>query len=182
MRKLAAGATLFSADTPSAGVYTVVKGRVRLERITERGKEAVLFVAQPGAPFAEASIFSDVYHCSAVAVTNVSVNFYPKQKLLAEFRDNPVFTLAYARMLGHQLMLARTRLERANMNNAGERIRHFLMLETGPDGYSLERPGALKELAAELSLTPEALYRTLTQMTKAGEIERTTSALHLIGR
>jgi CRP/FNR family transcriptional regulator, dissimilatory nitrate respiration regulator len=180
LQKLAAGDILFSAGMSSVGIYTVRKGRVRLERITERGKEAVLYVANPGDPFAEASIFSDVYHCSAVALTNVTVHFYPREKLLFEFRNNPAFTLAYARMLGRQLMSTRTRLERVNMNNAGDRVRHFLILEAGPEGYNLERRGALKELAAELSLAPEALSRTLSKMDKTGEIERTDHTIRLV--
>jgi DNA-binding Lrp family transcriptional regulator len=40
-------------------------------------------------------------------------------------------------------------------------------------------PGTLKELAADLGLTHEALYRTLARMTADGEIKRTGSIIRL---
>jgi len=40
-------------------------------------------------------------------------------------------------------------------------------------------PGSLKELAVELGLTHEALYRTLARMADNGEIERLEGKIRL---
>ena len=75
-------------------------------------------------------------------------------------------------------MALRTRLERRNIHSARDRVRHFLSLNVGADGHTVDLPGTLKELAADLGLTHEALYRTLARMQADGEIERTGSYYH----
>ena len=75
-------------------------------------------------------------------------------------------------MFAHQIMTLRTRLERRNIHSARDRVRHFITVNIGPDGRTIVFPGTLKELAADLGLTHEALYRTLAHMEADGEIER----------
>jgi CRP/FNR family transcriptional regulator, dissimilatory nitrate respiration regulator len=54
----------------------------------------------------------------------------------------------------------------------GKRVRHYLAVNAGPDGRTVALPGTLKDLAADLGLTHEALYRTLARMTADREIKR----------
>ncbi len=54
----------------------------------------------------------------------------------------------------------RTRIEQRNIRSARERVRHFLILNAKANGRVFELRGTLKDLAAELGLTHEALYRT----------------------
>lgn len=82
-------------------------------------------------------------------------------------------------MLAHQIMTLRTRLERRNIHSARDRVRHFLALTVGADGRTVELSGTLKELAVDLGLTHEALYRTLARMEADGEIERTDSTIRI---
>jgi hypothetical protein len=69
-------------------------------------------------------------------------------------------------------MTLRTRLEQRNIHSARDRIRHYLAVNVGADGRTVVLSGSLKELAAELGLAHEALYRTLAQMETDGEITR----------
>jgi CRP/FNR family transcriptional regulator, dissimilatory nitrate respiration regulator len=75
-------------------------------------------------------------------------------------------------MLARQVMMLRTRLEQRNIHSARDRIRHFLAVNIDADGRTVVLSGTLKELAAELGLTHEALYRTLAEMENDGEITR----------
>jgi CRP/FNR family transcriptional regulator, dissimilatory nitrate respiration regulator len=173
---------LFRRGTPTTGVYVVVEGCVKLARLDATGKEVILYVARAGDPFAEASIFSPVYHCDAVAVTAASVRRYPKAAVLAKFDSDPAFAKAYAAMLGRQLMDVRARMERLNMHSARDRVRHFLILQTEPASRCVEIRGTLKNLAAELGMTHEALYRTLARMAEEGEIKRAGNLIWLLSR
>jgi DNA-binding phage protein len=76
-------------------------------------------------------------------------------------------------------MSLRTRLERRNIQTARDRVRHYLALNVGPDGRTVALAGTLKELAGELGLAHEALYRTLSEMAADGEIERPKGAIRL---
>jgi CRP-like cAMP-binding protein len=172
-RKLKAGETLFRLGDKSAGLVEVVGGRVRLVRVDSAGHEIVLFVAEPGDTIAEASLFSPRYQCDAIAYTEAVVRIYPKPALLAAFAEDPNAAQGFTAMLARQVMTLRTRLEQRNIRSARERVRHFLALNVGPDGRTVDLGGAsLKETAAELGLTHEAFYRTLAALERDGEIER----------
>lgn len=180
VQTLKAGETLFAQGSPTVGIFEVLDGRVRLVRTHASGHEAVLYVARAGDPLAEASILSQVYHCEATALTVSAVRLYPKGLLLPEFERNPNFAAAYTAMLARQLMTARTQVERLSMHSARDRIRHFLALNMGADGRSVTLTGTLKELAAELGLTHEVLYRTLARMSDDGEIRRAGSTITVL--
>jgi CRP-like cAMP-binding protein len=172
VRELKAGEVLFRVSSRTVGLCEVISGRVRLARVDRSGREIVLHVAGPGETLAEASLFSAQYHCDAIASTNATVRIYPKRELLAAFEDSPKAAQAFARTLAHLVMNLRTRIEQRNIRSARDRLRHFLALNVGPDGRTVELNGTLKELAAELGLTHEALYRTLAELERAGEIGR----------
>jgi CRP-like cAMP-binding protein len=178
-RKLAAGQTLFRAGARTAGLYEVVQGKLRLVRVDRNGREAVLHTAAAGDTIAEASLFSATYHCDAIAMTDAMVRLYPKAVVLAELQSNPKAAQAFAAMLAHQVMTLRTRLEQRNIHSARDRIRHYLAVNAGADGRTVALAGTLKELAGELGLTHEALYRTLAEMAADGEIERRKRTIRL---
>jgi CRP-like cAMP-binding protein len=179
-RKLAAGEALFHAGTKTAGLYEVLGGTVRLVRVDRSGREAVLQAASAGDILAEASLFSPTYHCDAIATTAATVRLYPKAVLLAELRRDPNAAQEFAAMLARQIMTLRTRLERRNIRSARDRIRHFLALNAGADGRTVELSGTLKEVAVDLGLTHEALYRALARMEAEGEIRRSGETITII--
>jgi len=170
--KLKAGEALFRLGTKAAGLYEVIAGRVRLSRVDRSGHEIVLHVAGPGETLAEASLFSAQYQCDAIANTDAIVRMYPKREVLTAFEQNPKAAQAFSEMLAHQVMSLRTRIEQRNIRSARERVRHFLMLNVGSDRRTVELRGTLKNLAAEIGLTHEALYRTLAVLERSGEIKR----------
>jgi CRP-like cAMP-binding protein len=178
-RKLSAGQTLFRRGSKTVGLYQVVSGRVRLARVDDSGREAVLQSAVAGDTIAEASLFSPNYHCDAIATTNAVVRLYPKAKLFAEFKRQPETAQAFMAMLARQIMDLRTRLEQKSIQTARERLRHYLMLNVQSDGRTVALPGTIKELAGNLGLTHEALYRTLAKMQREGEIERFEGKIRL---
>ncbi|RWB97394.1 MAG: Crp/Fnr family transcriptional regulator [Mesorhizobium sp.] len=173
------GEILFRKDDATVGIYEIEEGQVRLSRIDQTGREVILHVAGAGDLIAEASLFSKVYHCDAVAVTDARARLYPKEALLTEFRRNPEAAEAFASRLAHELMALRTRLELRNIRSARERLLNYLALNAGADGRTMALKGTVKDLAAELGLTHEALYRTLGQLEAEGTIVRTKDKIVL---
>ena len=179
-RTLKAGQVLFRAGQRTTGLFEVTSGSVRLVRVDRTGRETVLYVALSGETLAEASLFASVYHCDAIAVTDAVVRLYPKDKMLREFERNSAVAQAFMAMLAQQVMNLRTRLEQRNIHSAHDRVWHYLTLNVRADGCTVKVPGTLKDLAAELGLTHEALYRTLADMAAAGEIERLKGKIKLV--
>jgi CRP/FNR family transcriptional regulator, dissimilatory nitrate respiration regulator len=179
-RELEREEALFRSGQRTVGLYEILRGRVRLVRVDKSGRETILHNAKAGDTLAEASLFSPTYHCDAIATTAARVRLYPKAAVLNELRGSPHASRAFMAGLAHQVMDLRTQLERRNIHSARERIRHFLVLNAGADGRTVEVPGSLKELAAELGLTHEALYRTLGRMAAEGEISRLDGTIRLM--
>jgi CRP-like cAMP-binding protein len=171
-RALNAGEVLFRVDTPTVGLFEVIRGGIKLVRIAPSGRETILYTAAAGDFVAEASLFSPTYHCDALATTDSVVRLYPKRSLFAAFRKDPAAAQAFMAMLAREIMRLRTRLEQRNIHGARDRVRHYLMLNTEADGRTVILAGTLKDLASELGLTHESLYRTLAEMAADGEIER----------
>jgi CRP-like cAMP-binding protein len=181
-RKLKAGEPLFRLGDKTAGLYEVIAGRLRLTRVDRSGHEIVLYVAGAGETIAEASLFSAAYHCDAIADSDAIVRVYPKAAVLAAFAKDPKAAQAFTATLAHQVMGLRTRLEQRNIRSARERVHHFLALNASADGRTVELRGTVKDLANELGLTHEALYRTLAALERAGEIKRTRGKITLLRR
>ncbi len=179
-RKLKSGEALFRLGDKPLGLFEVIAGRVRLARVDRSGREVILYVAGAGDSIAEASLFSPNYHCDAIASTTAVVRLYPKPAMLAAFEKDPKSAQAFAATLARQVMSLRTRIEQRNIRSARERLRHYLRVNAGADGRTVALPGTLKDLAAELGLTHEALYRTLAALERSGEIKRAKGKITLI--
>jgi CRP-like cAMP-binding protein len=175
-----AGKMIFRAGSATRWVYFLVSGCVRLVRRGRAGEEIVLHQARAGDFFAEASIDSARYHCDALAMEAATVLRVSARDLTNLIEADPEFARRWIFLLGQQLRAVRTRVERLSLKSAPERIRHFLLSGTpGAAGYAKVN-GTLKDLARDLGLTHETLYRTLARMERAGQIERRGETIRLL--
>ena len=99
--------------------------------------------------------------------------------MLTEVQRDPKLARSFAAMLARQVMALRTRLETRNIHSARERVRHFLAVNAGADGRTVVVPGTLKQLAGDLGLSHEAVYRTLARMAADGEITRQGTVIRI---
>ena len=171
MRVIAKGQTLFRQGDPVVGLFQVIEGRVRLVRHTPDDDLVVLHTARPGELFAEAALFADTYHCDAVAVAAARVRVFPKDEVRAGFRQTPELAERFMAVLARQVQALRARVQQRATRSARQRVLQSLALGAGPDRvFPLDAP--LTDLAAEIGLTHEALYRTLAALEREGLIER----------
>lgn len=176
---LKAGETLYRQGEPAGRLHVVISGQFRLVRRDQDGHELVLHSVRAQETLGDAALFAEHYHCDAIAVVASSVDVFDGQLLLAAFRQRPEAGEAFMAGLARQVMALRTRLEQRNIRSAGERILHYLALNTGADGCTVQLPGSLKDVAAELGLTHEALYRRLRDLQTSGRIDRNGSFITL---
>jgi CRP-like cAMP-binding protein len=79
--------------------------------------------------------------------------------------------------LAKQVHGLRSQLELRNIRSARERVFQYLLLATAPDGCTVILDGPLQDIAADLGLTREALYRTLAALEADGVISRRDQAI-----
>jgi CRP-like cAMP-binding protein len=99
------------------------------------------------------------------------VRVYPKAAVLKAVNTNPASMLPLLKVLAHQVIDARQRLELTKIRSAKERVLLYFDLNAGADG-ALTLKGELQDVASELGLTREAFYRTLADPERGGSIER----------
>jgi CRP-like cAMP-binding protein len=179
-RTLRAGESLFRTGDPVYGVFAIESGRIQMLRYDIQGRPLVLFTGIQGDLFAEAALFSETYHCDAVAVADATVRIFSKPTLLSLFTRDPTAAQKFTALIARELITARTRLELLNIRSADERVLRHLGLAAGADGRTVNLPGTLKETAEDLGLTPEAFYRVLADLEKRGLIERKDHLIKLL--
>lgn len=164
----AAGAGLFRRGEPVRWVYYLLHGEAVLQRVTARGGTVILDRAGPGF-VAEGSLASPRYHCDGVCRTACHLLAFPVDALRRAIDDHVPTRWAWIGLLGARLRLQRLRAERLTLKSLRERLHHLVLTEGAPDAtYTL--PGTQAELAAELGATPEALYRALAALRRAGVV------------
>jgi len=156
------GDVLFRQSQPTSGLYRVLSGRVTLRRTTQDGDILTLHRAAPGGYFAEASIFSDVYHCDAICTQAGRVQRLSKPHIIAQMHADPSFAEGFARLLAVQVQQDRALVEILAIRSAKDRV-----LAAVQAGY-LE--ATIQELATQINLTHEACYRALRVLCDDGRL------------
>jgi CRP-like cAMP-binding protein len=171
-RSLARNEVLFRQGDKVSAIYFIEEGRLRLERRTFDGRLLFLGATAAGEFFVEAALFADAFHCDAVATEPSQVRVYPKAVVLNALRTDPASAISFLAHVAHQVIELRQRLELMKVRSAKERVMLYLDSNAATDGRTVNLRGQLQDIASDLGLTREALYRTLASLERAGAIER----------
>ncbi len=179
-RRFEAGAAVFRQGDRTRGAFFVVEGRVVLARTLADGARVALFTATAGEAFAEASLFSDAYHCDAVVEATAVVIEIPKAAVLARLSQNQAAAAALARTLAGQVRELRARLELRNVKSARDRVLAWLRMNAAGDPPAVAARQSWVAVASEIGLTHEALYRALARLSRDGAILRDGRQVRLL--
>jgi CRP-like cAMP-binding protein len=139
-------------------MFMVHEGQIHLCRHTVHGAEMVLQRTFPGMIVSEASAYSDSYHCDAIAATDSLVLALPKPAFISALAAEPTLAANWAATLARGVQAARLRSEIRSLPRVADRLDAWL-----GEGNRLPEKGRWQELAAELGVTREALYRELAR-------------------
>lgn len=163
---------LFRQQQPATAIFVVVSGRIRLFRDLPDGSSVILHVARSGDTFAEASLFSEHYHCHAQADLASTVMRLNSHQLLAAISANKELGLQFSQALAAQVRDMRAMLSLRDIRSANERLLAWLRMNAKGDQMTvfIDRPWT--GVSEELGLTREAVYRALAHLQQQGRIER----------
>ncbi len=154
------GDVLFRQNETTSGLYHVVSGCVTLQRSSELGNTLTLHRAVSGGYFAEASVFSMIYHCDAICTEAGSVVKIAKTDILSAMQSDPMFSERFTRLLAVQVQQYRSHIELLAILSAKERT-----LAAVQAGYY---DSTVIELATRINLSHEACYRALRTLCNDG--------------
>ena len=171
-RTLEYGEALFFQDSATAGLFYMISGTIDLKRATNTGHSVMIHRARSGDTFAEASLFSDTYHCTATAVCDAIVIECKRAAISRLLNTDIEFACSMASRFATQIQETRRRVELLSIRAANERI-----LSALNDGLLVED---ITTFAETIGLAPETVYRTLTQLSKKGHVEKTARGQYQI--
>ena len=162
-RVLAPGELLFRQGDRAGAIYKVETGRLRLIRRTIDDRLVILHTAITATPSPPCSpAFASIRKRSS------SKRFARTRRLRKHsWRASPTSDRI------------RARLELRNIRSARDRVLQYLRLRAGIHGRSVTIEGQLQDVAAEIGITREALYRTLATLEAEEYLTRTENGIVL---
>ncbi len=97
---------------------------------------------------------------------------YPKQLLLTVLRDQSDLVEDFRSRFVRKSQSLKASLELRSIRSARERVLQYLLMAARPSETSVNFDRPFKDIASELGLSPEVLYRTLAQLERDGIIIR----------
>lgn len=169
-RSLPEGALLFRRSDTVSCIYYLVAGEVRLLRYGSDGSEIVIHRVFSGESFAEASLFSDTYHCDALVSVSCELIRIEKNEVLKLLQNDPKFAVSLTSHLAKQVQSYRRLIELHAIKGAEQRVL------VAVNEQRLQ--GNIKAFASQIGLTHEATYRALSALARKGLLQKTARGLY----
>jgi CRP/FNR family transcriptional regulator, dissimilatory nitrate respiration regulator len=180
-RKLSKGETLFRMADPATSMYILLKGQLKMVRFSSEGHAIIIHQVRPGGTFAEASVYSEGYHCDAVANSATEVLSVSNKRIREALGSDAKFAIQFSSYLAHQVQAARSKFEISNLRKAEDRIiAYFGLLADKAEVVKLDVP--IKAAASEIGLSHESFYRCLPILEANGSISRTDKKTFILHR
>lgn len=156
------------------GLLTVLEGKLKIYLLSCNGSERIIRLLSPGDSFGEAIMFNEIP--SPVFVQGLATSqlaYFPRESVYEMLASRPQFTIAMVQSLSRMLHEMIIDLESCCMQNARQRLAHYLVCRahsgTAPSEI-LQLPASKAIVASTLNLSAETFSRELHQLARDGLI------------
>lgn len=178
LRRFAKRDPVFRQGDRADGFYVVAKGKVKVSKLSEEGKEQVLHIVEAPHSFAEATLFEGgSYPADAEAIAECEIVLVPKKPFLELIESHPKVAIRMLGSLSRWLRRMADLVESLSLRDVEARLVGFVGEEMRARGIPL-RDGAIFELpvgknvlASRLGTVPETFSRTLRKLQEEGTIQ-----------
>ena len=179
------GQSIFAEGDPGTGFYVVMKGLVKIYKLSMEGKEQILHIFGPGEPFAEAAVFiGSTFPAHALALEKSRALFIPRRAFIELIQTNPALAMNMLAALSMRLKKFAHLIEDLSLKEVPGRVAaHILYLSTQQGDSDTVKLGIGKaQLASLLGTIPETLSRILTKLGKQGLINSEGPQITILDR
>jgi CRP/FNR family transcriptional regulator len=167
------GETIFSEGDEGNGFFVVVKGRVKIYKVSTEGKEQILHIFGPGEPFGEVPVFSGQrFPANAETMERSHLVFFPRNTFIDLISENPSLALNMLAVLSMRLRQFTVQIEHLSLKEVPGRLAAYLLYLAGEqDADTVTLKISKGQLASLLGTIPETLSRIFARMSGFGLIE-----------
>lgn len=168
------GHTIYRAHEPSDGLYIVHKGRVKIYRLSESGKEQLVRILNPGDFTGELSLFTESVHDAyAEAMEPVELCVMDRADFQQFLLKYPAISLKVLSEFSSRLSKTEKQAASIAMESTDTRIAIYLAdLAEETKNKIVILPMSRKDLASHLGTTPETVSRKLAEFEDLGWIKQ----------
>lgn len=171
-RHYAAGEVIFLENEPSAGLYFLQTGWVKIVKLSLEGREQILRFIGPGEAFNELGIFANRPNpATALALEPADIWLVPRETLVRLLQEHPEFAQRLMENLADRVTYLVGMVADLSLKPVLSRLAR-LLLDDAKDGV-LPRPQwyTQAQLAARLGTVPDVVQRALSSLVTGGVIE-----------
>ncbi len=176
--QLESGRTLFRQGDPAQRCYFVVSGRLKLIKLHEQGKEAIIRYIGPGEITAAVAVFRETdYPVTAKVIGTTEVFGWEKRTMTELMLKHPPLAINMLRFAINRIDELQTRFLEISAEQVEQRIAHALlriMKQCGrktDHGIAIDFRLSRQELADYTGTTLYTVSRTLSSWEKRGWIK-----------
>jgi len=161
------GKLVFADGDDGIGFYIVIRGRVKVYKVSPDGKEQIMHIFGPGQPFAEVPVFEgSCYPANAETMETSRLFFFPKKGFVQLIQENPSLAMNMLASLSQRLKQFSNLVEALSLKEVPGRLASYLLYLSDKNG-SIDTFGldiAKSQMASLLGTIPETLSRIFTKM------------------
>lgn len=165
------GEMIYMAGDSSDNLYVIHKGKVKITRLTESGKEQVIRILGPGDFLGELSLFSSLPMTdNGEAIEKVTMCMISGDKLKELMTRYPSITFKIMGELSVRLEKAENTIENISLHSVERRIAQNL-LSMSEDSKDIKLKMSKGDWASQLGMSQETLSRKLSAFQELGIIK-----------
>jgi CRP/FNR family transcriptional regulator, dissimilatory nitrate respiration regulator len=177
--------TVFMQGDKATGLYVVLKGRVKVFKISPKGRQQTLMLMDPGQPVGEVAVLSgEAYPATAETLEESELLYIPRQAFLDLVAREPEVALRLLAALSSRLRSFASLIEDLSLKDVSERLAAHLLSLAGQDltGQTIHLDVSKTQLASAVGTVPETLSRAFQQLTRLGAVKTTGRTVHIENR
>ncbi len=174
---------IFSELEEAKYIYIILRGKVKIYKLSDNGSEHILHIHTDGALIAEASIFDlSFYPAYCTSLTETKVLAISKKTLINLIEKQPKLALKFLAAYSRRLRSFVEKIESLTLTNIKQRVfNHFLENSKNVDGQLVcELKMSKKDLANYIGTRPETVSRVLKTLLDEKLIQKTKQGAYLI--
>ncbi|MBW2466695.1 MAG: Crp/Fnr family transcriptional regulator [Deltaproteobacteria bacterium] len=161
------GELIFAEGDEGVGFYLVIRGRVKVYKLSAEGKEQIMHIFGPRMPFAEVPVFAGSrYPANAEAMESSRLFFFPKKSFITLIQENPLLAMNMLASLSQRLKQFSNLIETLSLKEVPGRLASYLLYLSDKNGSidEFKLDIAKSQLASLLGTIPETLSRIFAKM------------------
>ena len=184
-REFIKGDHIFSEGSESTGFYIIMRGRVKVYKLSPEGKEQILHIVGPKELLGAVSAFAgSPYPAHAEAMEKTKALFLPRRDFLALVRKEPSVVMNMMANLAIRLQHFTRMIEDLSLKEVPGRLAAYFLYLCERKGCSdmIEMDISKGQLASLLGTIPETLSRILRRLSEQGVLEVSGRRIRLINK